>query len=104
MHQFLKTLCMSTEPIVISFPFKLEQTAFVLLVSADVSWQPGSQQYLVEHLRTATGRYVLPDCHLKKIEGKWVHADSERESNLSAAVGQAYDAVEVENAISKRSA
>jgi hypothetical protein len=94
---------MSTEPIAISFPLQLEQTAFVLLVSADVIWQPGSQQYLVGHLRTATGRNVLPDCHLKKIEGKWVHADSERESNLSAAVGQAYDALEEVNAIAKRS-
>jgi hypothetical protein len=95
---------MSTKPIAISFPFQLEQTTFVLLVSADVSWQPGSQQYLVEHLRTATGRNVLPDCHLKKIEGKWVHADSERESNLSAAIGKAYDTIEAENALAKRSA
>jgi hypothetical protein len=92
---------MSTEPIAISFPFQLEQTAFILLVSADVTWQPGSQQYLVAHLRTATGRNVLPDCHLKKIEGKWVHADSERGSNLSTAVGQAYDASQAEDALAK---
>ena len=85
----------------IHFNFPLEHSAHTIALQASVTLHHSEPYYVVEAFRFANAdnsqRSVLPVMQLKKIEigeGKtiWVHKDSERESELSIAIGKAIEA------------
>ncbi len=84
-------MTLSTYTIV--FTFKMAGGAIELLLTAQVEKHPSEPFYLVKHFRTHYIQQdsVLPDVKIKKIDGVWVHCDSEKESELSAAIGPVID-------------
>ena len=87
---------MVKENYVISFDCKLENSSLVIHLAADVELHHSKTYYLVKNFRTArdSSRAVLPNIEIKKLNGIWVHRDSEKESNLSMDVGAQIDAHE----------
>ncbi len=47
--------------------------------------------YKVYSVKGKGDRIVMPDFDIKKKKGQWVHTDSERETDLSRAAGQAIE-------------
>jgi hypothetical protein len=71
--------------------------SFRLMESVEVALKGTIEQsegiHLIRDIRPAhkdTGS-LLPPVKLKKVEGVWVHSDSMKPSNLSAAIGKALD-------------
>ncbi len=81
---------------VISFNCKLDHTSLVIELMADVEPHHSKPYYIIKNFRTAKGSSsaVLPNIEIKKLNGSWVHRDSEKESNLSMDVGAQIDAHE----------
>jgi hypothetical protein len=63
---------------------------------ADVEWHHSNPHYVIDNFRTASDQEgpLLPTLKIKRKKGKWVHLDTERESQLSEAVGLAIDLFE----------
>jgi hypothetical protein len=91
---------MITSSYSIAFDFPLESGNQSIAVTADVDVHHSVTYYIVKNFRTAStlGRQVLPDITIKKLGGRWVHIDSEKESHLSVMVGDAIDHAEVGSA------
>ena len=87
---------MVKENYVISFNCKLEHTSLVIQLMAEVELHHSKKYYVIKNFRTArnSSRTVLPNIEIKKLNGAWVHCDSEKESNLSMDVGAQIDAHE----------
>ena len=81
------------EKYAISFQTRLEHTDKLISLMADVEVHHSATSYLIRNFKLANdpSRTVLPDIQIKKVRGKWVHCDSEKESKLSIEVGQAID-------------
>ena len=78
----------------IAFNFQIENTRFLLPMSADVEVHHSQAYYVVKNLNTGSRKPILPDITIRKKDGHWVHQDSEKESYLSIRGGQAIDALQ----------
>lgn len=85
---------MITEKFSIEFPFQVENGALLIAIRADVEPDHSDVSWLVSNFRLCStpNKNVLPDVHLKRLNGRWVHVDSEKETYLSVQVGKAIDA------------
>jgi hypothetical protein len=84
---------MITSAYSIDFVFPLESSQLNIPVTADVEVHHSVTHYLVKNFRAGLKRdhRVLPDIAIKKLNGRWVHTDSEKETHLSNVVGNAID-------------
>jgi hypothetical protein len=80
----------------IAFDYQLENSPVHLPLEAEVEQHHSETWYLVKGLRVANrpGGTVLPDMQIRRMNGKWVHKDSEKETNLSVIAGDAIDRYE----------
>jgi hypothetical protein len=80
----------------IDFVFPLESSHLSISVTADVEVHHSVTHYLVRNFRAGLkhDHPVLPDIAIKKLNGRWVHMDSEKETQLSILVGNAIDQTE----------
>ena len=85
---------MITEKFSIDFPFQVENGALIISIRADVELDQSDFSWLVSNFRLCStpNKNVLPDVHLRRLNGHWVHVDSEKETYLSVQVGKAIDA------------
>ncbi len=85
---------MITEKFSIEFPFQVENGALIISIRADVEPDQTNPWYHVGNFRlcSSPNKNVLPDVHLKRLHGHWVHVDSEKETYLSVQAGKAIDA------------
>jgi hypothetical protein len=85
---------MITEKFSIDFPFQVENGALIISIRADVEPDQSDFSWLVSNFRLCStpNKNVLPDVHLRRLNGHWVHVDSEKETYLSVQVGKAIDA------------
>jgi len=74
----------------IAFDYVLEGISTPVHLNACVAIHPSDTYYTVSGISTRNG-HVLPDQHIKKRKGRWVHKDSELESELSKIIGRAID-------------
>jgi hypothetical protein len=88
-----QTLFMITSTYSIDFVFPLESSHLSISVTADVEVHHSVTHYIVKNFRAGLKRDhpVLPDIAIKKLNGRWVHIDSEKETCLSSVVGDAID-------------
>jgi hypothetical protein len=89
---------MSKRVNIIEFEAKLDSLTDPIKLKADIEFFPSESFYKISNFRTLdkkTGS-VLPTMEIKQKDGKWVLADSEKESYLSQLVGNA-----IKNSISK---
>jgi hypothetical protein len=84
---------MANPSYVISFKCRLDNTNLVILLTAEVELHHSRIYYVVKNFRTAnpSTRPVLPNIEIRKVNGIWVHRDSEKETDLSIAAGNAID-------------
>lgn len=84
---------MITEKFSIEFPFQVENGALIISIRADVEPDPVNDSYHVTNFRLCSSpkKNVLPDVHLKRLHGRWVHVDSEKETYLSLQAGKAIE-------------
>ena len=85
-----------THAYTIAFTYLLEDGKFKVNLIADVEANETHTLYLVKNFRTARSydHSALPDVQLKQLKGHWVHRDSEKETELSRAVGVAIEATD----------
>jgi len=85
---------MTSNSYTIAFTYLLDNGKFRVDLLADVEAIEPNRLYSVKNFRThrSNERQVLPDVQLKKHKGLWIHPDSEKESELSRAVGAAIEA------------
>ena len=81
------------EKYAISFQTRLEHTDKLISLTADVEVHHSATSYYIRNFQMANhpSRAILPDIQIKKVKGKWVHCDSEKESKLSTEVGKVID-------------
>ena len=77
----------------ITFDFAADQGQLKIRLAADVEIHHSNVYYIVKNFRPPRqeATSVLPDIRIRKVNGRWVHTDSEKESMLSEAVGHAID-------------
>jgi len=77
----------------IEFDIQLEKTPVFLHLSAQVELHHSTPYYVVSDFRTAYQKEgsVLPTLKIRKKQGKWVHLDTGKPTNLSEVVGKAID-------------
>jgi hypothetical protein len=94
---YFQTLFMITATYSIAFDFPLESTSHSIAVTADVEVHHSVTYYAVKNFRAGVKQdhAVLPDIAIKKLKGRWVHTDSEKETHLSVLVGNAIDHAEM---------
>ena len=83
----------------IAFNFRVDHTDLNIPLTAEVELHASNTYYVIKNFKTVPGqqRSVLPDLSIKKVKGRWVHCDSEKDTNLSIEVGKAIDAYESEH-------
>jgi hypothetical protein len=89
------------QPLEISFDFALAPSSFVIRLQATAELHHSEPFYIVDNIQVAGVRHpqhqspALPEFEIKKIkrdgEMVWVHCDSEKESLLSMAAGEAIE-------------
>jgi len=79
----------------IRFDFLMEVARLNLILEADVQEHHSDKYYLVFNICIAgrAGDAILPPISIRQHKGQWVHTDSGKTTDLSAAVGNAIDAV-----------
>jgi hypothetical protein len=80
----------------VEFDFATDLGQLRMRLAADVEKHHSLVYYVIKNFRLprqAEGS-IFPDIRIRKLEGRWVHVDSEKPSNLSESVGQAIDAHE----------
>ncbi|MHA4811528.1 hypothetical protein ACX0G9_25760 [Flavitalea flava] len=77
----------------ITFQYALDGSSIIVPLTAEVQGNPESPFYVVQNFHTQHHREgtVLPAVEIKRLEGFWVHRDSEKESLISQAIGLAID-------------
>jgi hypothetical protein len=80
----------------ITFDYQLENSSVILQLIAVVELYHIQPYYLVNGISVVNrpGGAVLPDMKIRRLDGKWVHRDSDKESTLSAIAGAAIDEYE----------
>ena len=83
----------------IAFDFALGNSTLVIPLTATVELHHSDPYYMVRDFRTSRQKEgsVFPDIQIRRKSGIWVHVDSEKETNLSEAIGKAIDKYEKEN-------
>jgi hypothetical protein len=84
---------MSTYSFTIGFDYLLEGLSKSIHLNAIVTAHHSEKHYIVSTITAYSDKAVLPDFDIKKMKGKWVHTDSEKETHLSKAAGEAIDLV-----------
>ena len=84
---------MNTANFPIQFNLLVEAARLNLVLEADVQEHHSDIYYIVTNFRRSghASRTVLPSIAIRKEGGQWVHTDSGRATELSAAVGRAID-------------
>ncbi len=79
----------------IRFDFLMEAARLNLILEADVQEHHSDKYYIVSNICIAgrAGNAILPPISIRNHKGQWVHTDSGKTTDLSAAVGKAIDAV-----------
>jgi hypothetical protein len=77
----------------IAFSIRLEHSAFIVPLTAHVELHHSPVFYIVKNFKTCPDQKssILPDLKIRKVRGRWVHCDSEKETELSLVVGKAID-------------
>ncbi len=80
----------------IAFDFLLDNSRVKIELSADVDLHHSQHYYVIRNLKMSRQVQgpVLPDILIKRANGRWVHLESGKETDLSAAVGKAIDEYE----------
>ncbi|MEO7923094.1 MAG: hypothetical protein ABIR30_05400 [Chitinophagaceae bacterium] len=91
------------KPFRISFDFSLAHSAYILPLSASATLHHSDPYYVVEDFRVAGDQpntdttSILPPQEIKELTRgnhiHWVHKDSERETELSIAIGRAIEKI-----------
>jgi len=78
----------------ITIIYRLDNSKLTVALTADVEVHEPETYYSIKNIRPKAeySRSVLPDIVIKKVDGRWIHRDSERESHFSIQVGEAIDA------------
>ncbi|HEV2354755.1 MAG TPA: hypothetical protein VGR89_10955 [Puia sp.] len=86
---------MIAEKFSISFTFMADGGRLAVTLDAEVEKDPQKNHYAIRNLRASgsPGPSVLPELSLTKKAGHWVHIDSEKETDLSDAIGRAIDSM-----------
>lgn len=79
---------------IIRFTFVIHPTKINIEMEADVRPDESNSHFIVSNFRTSRhgAASVLPDIRIRKKSQSWVHIDSEKETDLSRAVGEAIQA------------
>ena len=93
---------MITSTYSIAFNLRVGDSHLVVPLTADVEIHHSDTYYVIKNIKAGSHRRepVLPDLKIKKVNGLWVHIDSERESQLSRQVGNSIDRLENESGFS----
>jgi hypothetical protein len=79
----------------IAFDFLADNGRLKVHLLADVELHHSRPLYVIRNFKTAGQQAsALPELHLKKVKDLWVHADSEKATDLSMAIGRAIEAHE----------
>ena len=78
-------------PFKIEFDFLSDDLPKGIHLKALAEVHHSETHYKVSEVAGRSGNIVMPDFDIKKKKGKWVHTDSERETDLSRAAGQAIE-------------
>jgi hypothetical protein len=92
---------MSTYSFTIGFDYLLEGLPKSIHLKAVATAHHSERHYVVSAITAYSDKAALPDFDIKKLKGKWVHTDSEKETHLSKAAGEAIDVVLMAQAGSK---
>ena len=86
---------MINDHFLISFNYPLAEDTFIF-VKAEAMYNAANDVFLVGNFRSQRGELnlKLPPIEIKKLQGRWVHADSETPTFLSEHAGNAIDEVE----------
>jgi hypothetical protein len=78
----------------IRFKFQVETARLNMILEADVQEHHSETYYIISNFHTPghDNRTVLPGIAIRKHKGQWVHTDSGKATDLSAAVGKAIEA------------
>jgi hypothetical protein len=79
------------EPLSIHFDYFIEGYPRAIHLTAIAEIHHSEEHYVVSNVKAHADRPALPDFDIKKLDGKWVHIDSEKETYLSRAAGNAID-------------
>lgn len=84
---------MITDSYFIDFDIQLEKTPVFLHLTAQVELHHSDPYYVISNFRTAHQKEgsILPPLKIRKKQGKWVHLDTGRPTQLSEVVGKAID-------------
>lgn len=87
---------MTAEKFTISFQFAADGGRLIVPLEADVEQHRSKTYYVIRNFRPrgSTGPSVLPELRIRKMSGRWVHVDSEKETDLGEAIGAAIDRIE----------
>lgn len=82
-----------TAPDHIRFTFVMEPAKFAIEMQADVQRHEFQAFYTISNFIVSghLGESIFPEIHIKKKSGNWIHTDSEKETDLSRAVGKSLD-------------
>jgi hypothetical protein len=77
----------------IYFDYYLERSGDAVRLQASVIREESDKSYIVRDIRPIHRSHgsIIPDVQLKRKNGYWVHIDSEKETDLSIAIGKAID-------------
>ncbi|MBS1665261.1 MAG: hypothetical protein JST68_29720 [Bacteroidetes bacterium] len=77
----------------IRFDFLVDSARLSITLEADVQEHHSETYFVVSnfHLPGKTDSTVLPPIYIRKENGRWVHTDSGKETDLSTAAGHAID-------------
>lgn len=78
----------------IRFDFRLETARLSIILEADVQEHHSATYYVITnfHIPGHHNRTILPPISIRKEKGQWVHTDSGKATELSAAAGKAIEA------------
>ena len=81
---------MAQLPYIIEFDVPIDNSDIIVHLKADVEINLKSH-FTVSNFRTKQHETVLPTLVLKYKNGKWVHIDTEQETNLGKIVGKSIE-------------
>lgn len=84
---------MIAQQFTVSFKYTADNGRLVVSLDADVEYIPQRMFFIVRNFRphASAGPSVLPEVCIRKSNDRWIHIDSEKETELSEAIGTAID-------------
>jgi hypothetical protein len=85
---------MIAQQFTVGFKYLADNGRLVVSLDAEVEYIPQRNFYSVKNFRPrgSAGPSVLPEVCIRKNKDRWIHIDSEKETDLSEAIGIAIDA------------